>query len=741
MKRAAAFILALTVLASCSDSPTPSAPQSRIAPSSRAAISTPIPGRYIVVFKSNVANVSSLAATIASQHQSTISHVYSSAIKGVALALSDAEADAMRADPNVAFVEQDQTAQLTSVQTNAPWGIDRTDQRTLPLNGSYGWTADGTGVTVYIIDTGISYNHSDFGGRAVKGVDEVTIGGTAADCHGHGTGVASIVGGAKYGVAKNAKLVAVRVVDCGANISTSAVLAGVDWVTANRTLPAVANMSMTLGLSAALTQAIETSISSGVVYAVAAGNNANDACTAAPANTPNALTVGATNIADQFASFSSFGPCVDINAPGENIRMAWYGSTTATRTNDGTSFASPHVAGTAALYLQAHPTATPAAVRSALVSNATANAIAGVPAGTPNLLDYSGFITVANPPVANFTSSCTALVCSFDGSTSAGLSSATYNWSFGDGTNASGKTASHRYTSAGTYTVALTVVDVNGTSTQTKTVTLSPPNQPPVARFAFTCTGFVCMFDGSASTDDIGVVSYAWTWGDGRSETHAGPTAKNGFLSANTFAVTLTVKDGSGQTNSVTKSVTVPATGNQSPTASISAPVSATFVKGASVSFVGAGSDPEDGTLTGSSLTWTSSVDGQIGTGTSFSTTTLSVGSHVITLTARDAQGATGTATLSITVTAPPPPVNQAPVANFTWTCTGSNKCALSGGSSTDDAGVVLYTWDWGNGRTESHTGASANNTWASAGMYRVTLTVKDAAGLTSSVSKNITVQ
>jgi subtilisin family serine protease len=837
MKRAAAFILLSVVLASCSDTPPPSAPPpgSSFAPLARSAtLSTPIPGRYIVVFKNNVTNVSSLAAAISSRHQSTIAHVYTSAIKGVALALSDAEAQAMRSDPNVAFVEQDQTVVLQSTQTNAPWGIDRTDQRALPLSTTYVYNADGTGVTAYIIDTGINYTHTDFGGRAVKGVDEVTVGGTAADCHGHGSGVASLVGGAKYGVAKNVRLVAVRVVDCGANVTASAVIAGVDWVTANRTLPAVANMSMTLSLSAALTQAIETSISSGVVYAVAAGNNSNDACTASPANTPNALTVGATNILDGFASFSSFGPCVDINAPGENIKMAWFGSTTATRTSDGTSFASPHVAGTAALYLQAHPTATPAQVRSALVANATANVLTNVPANTPNLLAYSGFVVVGTPPVANFTSSCSASACSFDATSSTALANATYGWTFGDATSGSGKTPSHTYSTPGTYTVTLAVTDANGTSIKTKTVSLSAPNQPPVARFSFSCVGMVCLFDGSASSDDFGIVNYAWTWGDGRSESHVGATAKNGFLAPATYSVTLTVQDGSSQTNSITQVVQVLATTNHAPaatialptasatfvqgasvsfvgagldledgalagasliwtssidgqigtgasfsktnlspgshlitltakdaqgaigtatrnisitgvnhapTASISLPtVSATFVQGSGVSFIGTGSDQEDGTLAGASLTWSSSISGQIGTGASFSKTNLAVGSHVITLTARDAQGATGTATRSITITAAPA-VNQPPVAQFTSTCAGFAKCALSGSNSTDDVGVVSYTWDWGNGRSESHSTPAANNTWSSPGTYRITLTVKDAAGLTGTFSQNILVQ
>jgi subtilisin family serine protease len=742
MQRSSALILSLALIAACSESPTSSAPQVRVAsppPARSATIGTPIPGHYIVVFNNNVANVSSLATSLASQHQSAIEHVYTTAIKGVAMALTDAEADAMRADPNVAYVEQDQRGVLQSTQTNAPWGVDRTDQRSLPLNTTYVYNADGTGVTAYIIDTGINYTHTEFGGRAVKGVDEVTPGGTAADCHGHGTGVSSLLGGATYGVAKKVRLVAVRVVDCGANITTSDVIAGVDWVTANRTLPAVANMSMSVILSAALTQAIENSITSGVVYAVAAGNNSNDACTLSPANTPNALTVGATNITDHFASFSSFGPCVDINAPGENIKMAWYGSNTATKISDGTSFASPHVAGAAALYLQGHRTATPAQVRAALVSNATSNVLIGVPANTPNLLLYSGFIVVGPPPVASFTASCSSYACGFNASASSALSTATYSWAFGDGTSGTGKTPSHTYVAAGTYLAALTVTDANGTSVSTRSVTVTAPNQPPVARYTVTCPTLSCTFDASTSTDDFGVVSYAWSFGDGRSETHLANIARKLYAAAGTYNVTLTVKDASGQTNSITKSVQVPTATNTAPTAAISSPTNgANFVQGASVSFAGTGSDQEDGTLTGASLTWTSNIDGQIGTGTSFSKSNLSIGSHVITLTAKDAQGATGTATRSITIAAP---VNQPPVASFTWTCAGANKCALNGSGSTDDFGVVSYTWNWGNGRSETHAGSTANNTWAAPGTYTIALTVKDASGLTNTVSHQVTVQ
>ena len=509
MNRAAVAFISLAVLLSgCSDeshslrSPPLHQRSSRIV---RRRSVAPIPGRYIVVFKNNVPNVSSLAASIASQHQTTVSHVYSSAIKGVALALSDAEARLpCAADPSVAFVEQDQTVALQAVQAGAPWGIDRTDQRSLPLNGTYVYNADGTGVTVYIIDTGISFTHTEFGGRAVTGVDEVTPGGTAADCHGHGTGVASLVGGAKYGVAKNVRLVAVRVVDCSATVTTSTVLAGVDWVTAHRTLPAVANMSMTVGLSQALTLAIEASIASGVTYAVAAGNNANDACTFSPANTPNAMTVGATNsvLDANSREASPAGPRVDINAPGRK-HSDGFGSAATQRRKSAT------VRRRSLLRTwQAFPpgavsagrirTATPAQVRSAIVSNATANVLHfhQVPANTPEYLTrvlrvrrrqharrQRTSLPAAPRRPLDFDASMTRRPLLHYPQHVHQLDVRRRQERLGEDDDPQLHVGGHVYGDAlrrGCERLAM--------STTTKIPTVSAPNHPPVARFTFTCT-------------------------------------------------------------------------------------------------------------------------------------------------------------------------------------------------------------------------------------------------------------
>ncbi|MEO8336395.1 MAG: PKD domain-containing protein [bacterium] len=299
--------------------------------------------------------------------------------------------------------------------------------------------------------------------------------------------------------------------------------------------------------------------------------------------------------------------------------------------------------------------------------------------------------------------------------------------------------------SLGQHTITLTAKDAQNatrSATRTITITASPSNQAPVARFTFACPTRQCTLDGTTSTDDVGVVRYAWNWGDGRSESHSYPTAKNTWI-AGTYNVTLTVTDGGGLTNSITKSVQVPTSAtNQPPTASIASPANgASFTQGASVSFAGSGSDPEDGALSGGSLTWTSSRDGAIGTGTSFATATLSVGQHTITLTAKDAQNASGSATLTIMIAAAPP-VNQPPVANFTYSCVTAvpRQCMLDGGTSTDDHGIVRYAWLWGNGRGEAHSYSSATNTWTASGTYQVTLTVTDGSGLTGSITKAVVV-
>jgi subtilisin family serine protease len=271
-------------------------------------------------------------------------------------------------------------------QNNAPWGLDRIGQRTLPLNGAYSYTTTGSGVNVYIIDTGIRRTHTQFGGRAVIGFDAIGDGRNTNDCHGHGTHVAGIVGASTYGVAKAVRLFAVRVLSCSGSGSNSGVIAGVNWVTQNHIDPAVANMSLGGGISTALDNAVRNSIAAGVTYSIAAGNSNTNAANSSPARVAEAITVGSSTRTDTRSSFSNFGSVVDIFAPGSSILSTWRTSDTATATLSGTSMAAPHVAGVAARFLQSNRTASPAAVRNEIVAQATLNRLTGIPSGTANRL-------------------------------------------------------------------------------------------------------------------------------------------------------------------------------------------------------------------------------------------------------------------------------------------------------------------------------------------------------------------
>jgi subtilisin family serine protease len=335
--------------------------------------------RYIVVLKDSVAktSVDTVVAEQSRRSGAAAQAVFRHALKGYVATLTDAQLARVQADSRVAYVERDGEVHALTTQTNATWGLDRIDQRSLPLSGTFTYTRTGSGVKAYVIDTGIRFSHSDFGGRAITGYDAVD-GGSADDCNGHGTHVAGTVGGATYGVAKAVTLVGVRVLNCNGSGTTSGVIAGVDWVTGNHTAgsPAVANMSLGGGASSSLDTAVNNSINDGVSYAVAAGNGniigiAQNACNYSPARVAAAMTISATDSTDRKASWANYGNCVDWFAPGVSITSAWYTSNTATRTISGTSMATPHTAGVAALYLQSNPGASPATVRTALYNNTT----------------------------------------------------------------------------------------------------------------------------------------------------------------------------------------------------------------------------------------------------------------------------------------------------------------------------------------------------------------------------------
>ncbi len=476
-------IATVTLLAACGEAVSPPVDQPDFAQSQAIA------DQFIVVLEDNAPP--GLERSLGDA-QGGVLFTYETAIRGFAFKGSQQAADALTRNPWVAYVEQDRVATLHATQSPTPaWGIDRIDQRDLPLDDSYTYNVDGTGVDVYILDTGIRLTHNDFGSRAnyiPNGSNGDFVGdghGSAADCHGHGTHVAGSAAGSSYGVAKNATIWSGRVVNCQGSGNVSMAIDGVDWITANANpnRPSVVNMSLGYGNVQSLRDAVENSVAAGIHYAVSAGNGnfagiPQDACSGSPAGAPNANTVGATASDDDEASFSNYGTCVDILGPGVAIRSAWYTGDNASASLSGTSMSSPHVAGAIALYLDANAGSTPAQVTSALTSNASVNKIRfhrrSRQNGTPNLLLYTAFIGGGGPqpPMASFTYSCNGLSCTFDGSESSG-SIDTYDWIFGDGNSGSGISASNTYASDGTYPVTLTVTGPGGSDSDTQNVTVT----------------------------------------------------------------------------------------------------------------------------------------------------------------------------------------------------------------------------------------------------------------------------
>ena len=342
------------------------------------------------------AMVSTMALDIASSVGGQVTRQYSNAVNGFVVRMGASEINRLRQDPRVQHIEQDKMMNVSTTQNNATWGLDRIDQQNLPLNGTYTYTNNGAGVNAYILDTGITIAHNDFGGRAVNGWDFIDNDSVANDCHSHGTHVAGTVGSATYGVAKGATLTGVRVLDCQGSGANSIVIAGVDWVTANATLPAVANMSLGGGSSTALDNAVNAAINAGITFVVAAGNDNADACNGSPNRVPAAITVASSTSTDARSSFSNWGSCIDIFGPGSSITST-KNSTSGTNVKSGTSMASPHVAGVAAIYLQSNPSATPAQVDTALTNQATPGKISD-PRGSANLLLNMNFGGTPPPP-------------------------------------------------------------------------------------------------------------------------------------------------------------------------------------------------------------------------------------------------------------------------------------------------------------------------------------------------------
>ncbi len=351
-----------------------------------------IKNQYIIILNKDVDSSKEFAQGIAKQHGGKVLQTYDTVLKGFAIYLPNvadpAFVEAMKKNPKVVSVENDTIMKIdATTQSNPDWGLDRIDQRNLPLDSAYSYLQTGSGTTAYIVDTGILSTHQQFSGRVLSGYTAISDGNGTSDCHGHGTHVAGTVGGSTYGVAKNVSLVPIRILGCDGSGASSNVIAELDWILKNGKKPAVVNMSLGGDANTSLDSAVENLFNNGYVIVVAAGNSNTDACSTSPARVSKAITVAATDSTDARASYSNYGSCVDIFAPGSQINSSWIGSNTATKVLNGTSMATPHVVGVVAEMLQSTPTATPQTISNNLLNQASNNVVKN-PSGSPNRLLY-----------------------------------------------------------------------------------------------------------------------------------------------------------------------------------------------------------------------------------------------------------------------------------------------------------------------------------------------------------------
>lgn len=624
MKRLLAVCAGSLFLVACNDATAPTTAKSSTPTVPANGPSADIrPGHYIVVLKSGATSSEAVLNRHSFRRAVTMDQHFKTVVQGFAAAVADEDLESLRNDPDVERIEPDRYVHQLGAETGMGWALDRVDQHAMPLNGTFDYGATGSGVNIYVVDGGIRYTHTEFGGRAHFAYD--ALGGDGSDCNGHGTGVAGIAAGSVHGVAKAANIYSVRVFPCSGTTNLSTILAGVDWVTAHHRSPAVANLSLGAAAAPILDTAVERSIRSGVTYVVAGGNNGGDACAMSPGKLPDVITVGATDASDTRASWSNYGSCVHMFAPGVAVPSADYYSDVALASWNGTSMSAPMVSGAVALYLQGHPTASPSTVRSAILGNSTTSLVKNT-SGSANRLLYTSFVgsvtapttttTAPTPtPIASVTGigvayKCASGLCGFDASASAPSGGvASYAWRFGDGTTATGRTVSHKYGSSASYTWALDIVSgtgnkystgksitpasASGSSTSTTPTYVAPTTTYPVPAaiagvggvgVSYKCVSGKCGFDASGSQPTGGVTSYLWYFGDGSTSTSRAPTHTYG--SASSYTWSLTIVTGTGKKYYTSKSIT-PASASGSSTSTVPIyvpPTTSTFTANFTVS-------------------------------------------------------------------------------------------------------------------------------------------------------------